>query len=542
MVAAGFQLPILSYPGDRLDAVTITLPGGQPNQRFMRYVRPPIKDDENHLPLFPLRPQTRGLRLGIDVTTVPAPPDGLLAGYLTRDEIDVQLLMPTGQDVPTAWTAALGNPLVRQIGFTSVETAGRFLDSVQFSVVTEAEREWSRGTANFFDVYQQLDAQTAPADAPPLTLEQRHHAAAYAAAAAWVGIDVIVTTAPTVGRSDVADNDIVASVTPNDAVALIGHYLRMTANPIVDVKRGGLSGGAGSWETTMTTGTSENLYDWGLVSQMRYFEIFQTLAAHEADTATVNALKSIGVRLTRAARALDHMLAALSNPLNGKRKADVVETVAEAFDRELLYLAATFDIYGRRYPILIDPTRDPKNFRQSLDGKGYIKDHVEKEYDAGLLADVQRLHVYATVCKVLRNHIHDGILPVNQHPGRSYGSTMNIALNLDAMPELLPGGADVDARLTQDHYDALGAWEADSTRPFGNPVKVADLATAGVTLLGAGLALIEAFTKLILRNTPQTATAPSPLLGSLPARPGWTEPPLHERAVLYGSLFGYHPV
>jgi hypothetical protein len=169
-------------------------------------------------------------------------------------------------------------------------------------------------------------------------------------------------------------------------VALIGHYLRMTANPIVDVKRGGLSGGAGSWETAMTTGTSENLYDWGLVSQMRYFEIFQTLAAHEADTATVNALKSIRVRLTRAARALDHMLAALSNPLNGKRKADVVETVAEAFDRELLYLAATFDIYGRRYPILIDPTRDPKNFRQSLDGKGYIKDHVEKEYDAGLLS------------------------------------------------------------------------------------------------------------------------------------------------------------
>jgi hypothetical protein len=129
-----------------------------------------------------------------------SPPDGLLAGYLTRDEIDVQLLMPAGHDVPAAWTAALGNPLVRQIGFTSVETAGRFLDSVQFSVVTEGEREWSRGTANFFDVYQQLDAQTAPADAPPLTLEQRHHAAAYAAAAASVGIDVIVTAAPTVGR------------------------------------------------------------------------------------------------------------------------------------------------------------------------------------------------------------------------------------------------------------------------------------------------------------------------------------------------------
>jgi hypothetical protein len=522
--------------------VTITLPSGQPNHRFMRYVRSPVKDDEDHPPLFPLRPETRQLRLGIDVTSVPAPPDGLLAGYLTRDEIDVQLLVPADQEVPAAWTAALGDALVRQIGFTSVKTAGRFLDSVQFSVVTETEREWSRGTANFFDVYQQLDAQTAPADAPALTLEQRHHAAAYAAAAAAVGIDAIVTTAPTVGRSDVADNDIVASVTPDDAVALIGHYLRMTANPVVDVKRGGLAGGGGSWETTMTTGTSEHLYDWGLMSQMRYFEILQTLAAHEADTATVTALRSIRIRLARAARALDHMLAALSNPLNVKRKADVVETVAEAFDRELLYLAAAFDIYGRRYPLLIDSTRDPKNFRQSLDGKGYVKDHVEKEYDAGLLADVLRLHVYATVCKVLRNHIHDGILPVNQHPGRSYGNSMNIALNLDAMPELLPGGAEVDARLTQAHYDALGAWEADSTDPFGSPVKVADLATAGVALLGAGLALIEAFTKLILRDKPQAATAPSSLLGSLPAPPGWTEPPLPERAVLYGSLLGYHPV
>jgi hypothetical protein len=73
-------------------------------------------------------------------------------------------------------------------------------------------------------------------------------------------------------------------------------------------------------------------------------------------------------------------------------------------------------------------------------------------------------------------------------------------------------------------------------------MKVADLATAGVTLLVSGLQLIEEFTKVILRNKPQTAAAPSPLLGCLTAPPGWTEPPLHERAVLYGALFGYHPV
>ena len=58
------------------------------------------------------------------------------------------------------------------------------------------------------------------------------------------------------------------------------------------------------------------------------------------------AIRAILIRLARAARALDHMLAALSNPLN-KRRDDVMETAAEAFDRELLYLAAAFDVFGR---------------------------------------------------------------------------------------------------------------------------------------------------------------------------------------------------
>jgi hypothetical protein len=43
----------------------------------------------------------------------------------------------------------------------------------------------------------------------------------------------------------------------------------------------------------------------------------------------------------------------------------VIETAAEAFDREVLYLAAAPDMYRRRYPLLIDPTRDRLKFRQS---------------------------------------------------------------------------------------------------------------------------------------------------------------------------------
>jgi hypothetical protein len=231
------------------------------------------------------------------------------------------------------------------------------------------------------------------------------------------------------------------------------------------------------------------------------------------------------------------MLASLSNRHDRSRGADVVEAAAEAFDRGLLYLAAAFDIYGRRFPMLIDPTRDPSRFRLSLDGRGYVNDHLAREYDATALADVTQLHVYAGVCKVLRNHIHDGILPVDQHPGRQYGNSMSIALNLDAMPELAPGG---NNGLTQAHFDSLGVWMAEPTEVFGSPATVADLATAGVTLMSTGMQLIEAFSKLILRNKPRTAASPSPLLGAFQAPPGWSEPPQPERALFHKALFGWH--
>ena len=86
--------------------MAITIANGRPNKRFMRYVRPPIKDSTP--PLFPLQPATRRMRLGIDVETVPEPPDGYVLGFLTRDEIEVHLLMPQGQtEPPAAWSELL---------------------------------------------------------------------------------------------------------------------------------------------------------------------------------------------------------------------------------------------------------------------------------------------------------------------------------------------------------------------------------------------------------------------------------------------------
>ena len=516
--------------------MAISIPLGQPNNRFMRYVRAPIRDSDDLPSLYPLRPATRPLRIGVDTTTLSVPPGGYLPTYFGRAEIVFELLMPAGVDVSDAWRAVLADPPVHEVGFTTVEKAGKELDTRFFWIKTESERRTSSTRAHFFDVFQQLDAEAAPVASEPISLAERHHAAAYAAAAAELGIDVIVTTAATAGRSDVADNDVVASVTPDEAVAIIGQYLRMTHNPKVEIQRGLLIGG-GAWERTESTSTIANFYDWCVTSQMAYFDVFPVLAARLGDVDTVSALKSIRARLARAARALDEMLAALSNRHDRRHGADVVEAAAEAFDRELLYLAAAFDIYGRRFPLLIDPSRDPSRFRFSLDGRGYVNDHLVREYDAAVLADVTRLHVYAGVCKVLRNHIHDGILPVDQHPGRQYGNSMNIALNLDAMPDLLPGATN---SMVQEHYDALGVWQADAVEVFGSPVMVADLATAGHTLLGAGLALIEEFTKLILRNRPLAAANHSPLLGCVQAQPGEPEPPPPERAVFHGALFGQY--
>jgi hypothetical protein len=152
-----------------------------------------------------------------------------------------------------------------------------------------------------------------------------------------------VTNSPTAGRADVADNVICITITPEEAIPLIGHYLRMTANPIVNIERS--SSVYGTMEMTESTPTMVNFYDWGTVSGMPYFDGTSQLVMVSGDIETAEALRSVRMRLARAARALDHLLAALSNPIDGPSGDDVAESAAEAFDRELLYTAAIFDIY-----------------------------------------------------------------------------------------------------------------------------------------------------------------------------------------------------
>ncbi len=500
------------------------------------------------------------MRLGVDVETVPEPSEGYLARFLARDEIEVHLLMPPGQtDPPAAWVELLHKPVVHNVKFTTVAKAGRFGDAAEFSITTKRENEEGWSLARFFPALQQFDDRTAPADTPLLSLDERHVAAAYAAGAGAVEVDAIVTNRATASRADVGDNDIVIAVTPVDAVALIGHYLRLTSNPIVGVDVSQVIGG-GIATTTESTGTVLNSYLWGIASAMPYFDVSVShIGGAQGGPAVAQALQSVHVRLSRAARALDHMLAALSNPLNN-RKADVVEAAAEAFDRELLYLSAVFDIYGRLYRTLINPSIGMDDVRDSLDSRAFIARHLRTQYDEPLLTDVVRLQVYAWVCKQFRNHIHEGVLDVVPQPGRQYGNAATVALNLAAIPGLAPGA---DNGMEQDHYDLLGVWLADPLDPFGTPAMVADLATAGFALMGAALEYVEAFTKLILCNKPATMIAlrqaatqhtsgecadpseaeipPSRFLGCVEIKPGEVEPPPPERAKFHRAIFGWHP-
>ena len=215
---------------------------------------------------------------------------------------------------------------------------------------------------------------------------------------------------------------------------------------------------------------------------------------------------------------------------------------------------------GGTYQAMIDPARDRMKARGSLDSRAFVEKEVATQYDASLLqgrdaAACVRLAVQA----VAQPHPRWYPCRLNPHPGRSYGSSKNVALNLGRIPELALGA---DNEMTQAHYDALGVWHTEPASIFEGPSMVADLATTGFTLMRAGLEYVEAFTKLIIRNKPQRMfdaeravaeegstltddsainSFPSRFLGCVQAQQGEVEPPPPEKAVFYSALFGWHP-
>lgn len=482
----------------------------------MRYVRPPADKSSTRREagsLFPLRPNTRKFHIALDVETLGGPTQEIMRVLARDEEVEPLLLVQNDAPEPTPWMQALGCRQWYQFTFTTVAEAPRFMDSSTVGVSGYKDGERTLATrGHFFSVYATLDeaARAAYSDDSGITLADRHRAAALASASGALGADVIVTAAPTAGRDDVADNDLVVSVTPGQLIPLFGHYLRMTGNSVLTTTKGRPLG-AGTFVQTLNATSVADLNLAGINASVPHLYAIQLMATMGGDRNLVQSMEAVALRLSRAARAVDHLLAALSNGTSTKtQRSDTSETAAEAFDRMLLYLCAAMDRYARVTRTLFDTALDPEDQRCSLTSIDELRSIIGK-FEPADTAQLESLGSYAWVIGKLRNRIHALPLDTQHQLSRSYGSSTTVAIALDGLSELDPA----TTPLNQDQFDRLGVWNAQSSNPFDPRAYAADIATLATTLFSETLSYVDEFSRFILRNKPlATLTAPRhPVLG-----------------------------
>lgn len=505
----------------------LVIPSDGPHSKFVRYARAVAKE---HQQLFPITPATRPLIVGLDLRSLgPQPGDYEDLVHVLRRDVVTPMLMVFDDDdakLATAWVQACGAEERYVIHYTDPQSAGRFMDAMEFTVSTmrgEERQGWRK--CRFFDLYALFDAQNTTAT--DLSTDDRIRAAVLASAGYGLGTDVIVSLTPTVGRADVGDNDIVTSVTPDDLHPVFGHYLRMTGNRTVAEYRSG--GQSISFTQKMEPPSVKEVYDIGLASLVGWLDMFRLITLQLRDTRALAEIDTVRTRIRRAARALDEVIAALSrtNGHDAAPTADTIEFVSEAFDRELLYLIAVFDGYGRAFVRWLDPTSG-KDLRKSLSSSKTLDAYVETNYPgAPQLARLRQLQRFAFACSQLRNRIHDAVLPTGAFTNRTYGNSQAIAIDL----------GQTDVELTQELVDRLGVWRTTPPNAmFGQPTTLAEVATTAVELFRASLEYIDLFTYLIMCTKPVSAPNAVDLLGKV-TDTGYRPPEPHPTEALYRQLF-----
>lgn len=516
------------------------MPNDAPRHRFMRYVRPPADRNSTQREagsLFPLRPRTRKIRIAVDVQTLAEPTPELWRVLARDEEVEPLLLVQNDEHEPTTWMRALGRARWYQFTFTTVAEAPKFMDSSTVGVSGfEDGRRTLATSGHFFSVYAMLDeaARAAYSDAAGITLADRHRAAAISSASGAIAADVIVTAAPTAGRDDVADNDLVASVTPAQLIPLFGHYLRITGNTVLTTTKGMLVGG-GTFVQTFNATSVADLYLAGVNASVPHLNAIQLMATLDCDHNLVQSMEAVALRLSRAARAVDHLLAVLSNgTATDMQRADTSETAAEAFDRVLLYLCAAMDRCARVTRTLFDTTLDPENQRCSLTSTDELQSIIAR-FEPADSVQLESLGTYAWVIGKLRNRIHSLPLDTRHQLSRSYGSSTTVAITLDGLSEF-------DAAttpLSQEQLDKLGVWNAQSSSPFEPRTYAADIATLATTLFRETLRYLEEFSRFIIRSRPipTTTTPQHPVLGCLADDP--RPIPAVPNELLYREMLGW---
>lgn len=493
--------------------MTLTIPDDEPRFRFMRYVRPHRGSaGKDKGALFPIRPGLRKIRIAVDVDTLSLQSEELMRVLAREEEVEVFLLVQNSASEPREWMSELGLPQWYKFNFTTVDESPKMGDTSEVEISGYENGEIVLSTrGSFFDVYSQLDHRVYDSleGSGGISLTDRHRAAALACAAEAIAADVTVTNSPTAGRSDVSDNDIILSLTPSQLWPLFGHYLRVTGNQVLDYSRGSLSSGAHYVRKTRSSSIAD-LYVNGINSSMPHLRSIGLMAVAGKDQTLASSMEAITTRLARAARAVDDVLAALSNKGSSDlQEQDVTEMTAEAFERMLLYLCAAMDRYARTTQWLFDQSIDLESLRRGSLTSPTELSKIIGYFPTSDAKELEELGAYAEVIGKLRNRIHALPLNAGRQLSRSYGSSTTVAVTLEGLAELDPNRTP----LAQDQIDRLGVWNAWSDNDPSSRVYVADMATLATTLFRETLRYLEEFSIFLIRNEPSGEKEPHPLIG-----------------------------
>ncbi|WP_214515003.1 hypothetical protein [Rhodococcus sp. WY5] len=517
---SALALNVSAMPSTDFDAAD--LPSGTPASRFFRYVRGSAAEDGH---LFPRDGASIPLRLLIDASTLPLDllNDTDFVDVINRPEVEPYLCwLKADRDTESVrlWRDAIREFASTEIGFVDLESCSRMGDSVSFRAKTTFIQgsTMSIRSANFFPVYQQLDEHAHPD--VEITMADRIRTAVFAASATSMEAHALVTGMKTVGRVGVGENDLLALCSADDAIGLIGHYLRMTGSRHFKIADGG--------RRSYTLKTLKGFYSTCVEVNSPMAHLLNFAAAHVLqDQAVVDGTFTIIARLERAARAVDELLRFMTRLSPGRLDDDTAEEIAEAFDRELLYISAVLDSCGRMFAARIG-TEVASKGRYSLQSQTTFTKIIDPHYgDSPLLARLHELQPMMHFAHELRNKIHDTTLQSVHSYSRSYGGSRSATITLDLLPHTVS-----DTR-------ELGIYVPQSDFPSAkDQAVVADLPTLATVLLRRAMEFVNTFLFMIASEKPSAAPNAAKVLGAM-ATGSDQALTVGETPALIGRLFGW---
>jgi hypothetical protein len=484
---------------------------------FTRYVHGPASDRD--APLFPRDGSSQGLRVVVDIGSLPeeALHDHDFIDTLRRGEIETNVCWLSHEaDQVQPWRDAVGDTSSSEIVFRDVTSAKQpFDDTAAFWIKTSYPKDSSKlesgSRAHFFPAFIDCDEHFHPAS--DISRSDRERLAVMVATTRALKGHLLVTGIQGAGRVEVSDNDSLAICDRDNAMAVIGHYLRSIESRIYRSTNNGRS--------KELLGSLKDFYSTCVEVNVPVAHVLNLAAAlHLRDQRVVTGTYMVIARLERALRAVDDLLRSMTRVVGNKLDVDTSVELSEAFDRELISISAALDLCGR---MLRDRLNVGGGTRHSLQSVATFEKIINPYYaTAPELPRLQELQPMFRFAHELRNSIHDSILEPAEVRIRQYGSAKAVALVLDEPPYQVG------------HAHELGIWQG----PTGSGAACADLPTLSTGLLRNAMEYVNTFLLMVAIRKPSGAPDAAFSLGA--GSIGSESMPIHRIPHLIGRLFGWN--